>query len=141
MQRMTKLTATMLVMACTMSAVPQTANASLWGALINLTEVEPVHKPLYVWNTTGRPVRIRVWTNYGEYCRVISKQEVRPSEEWGTRRNTLPGHAIKSESLGGLSKCARKSRRVAMFATPVFKWSEPDPLRNSNRDTFVSGGS
>ena len=69
MQRMTKLTATMVVLTCTMSAAPQTANASLWGTLINLTEVEPVHKPLYVWNTSGRPVRVRVWTNYGEYAK------------------------------------------------------------------------
>ena len=37
--------------------------------MINLTEVEPVNKPLSVWNTTGRPVRIRVWTNYGEYAK------------------------------------------------------------------------
>ena len=30
---------------------------------------------------------------------------------------------------------------VAIFATPVFKWSNPDPFRNPIRDVFVSTGS
>ena len=69
MRRMTKITALMLLLTCAMTMVPQTAEASLWGQLIDLTYSEPIPKPLYVWNNTGRPVRIRVWTNYGEYAK------------------------------------------------------------------------
>ena len=65
MRRMTKIAAAMLLVTCAMTAVPQKANASIWGALVSLTE--PTPKQIYVINNTGRPVRIRVWTNFGEY--------------------------------------------------------------------------
>ena len=67
MRRTTKTAVATLVMTCAMTAVSQQAEASLWGALVNLTE--PTPKQLYVINNTGRPVRIRVWTNYGEYSK------------------------------------------------------------------------
>ena len=67
---------------------------------------------------------------------VISLLIQRPTTEQGTRRNTLRSHAIKRGLCGCLSEGARKNTGVAYFATPVFKWSEPDPFRNSNRDTF-----
>lgn len=64
MRRMTKLMALMLVLAAAMIMVPQKAEASLWGSLLELVTPE-----LSIWNNTGRDVRIRVWTDHGEYAK------------------------------------------------------------------------
>ncbi len=64
MRRMTKLMAAMLVLTGAMIMVPQKAEASLWGSLLELVTPE-----LRIWNNTGRDVRIRVWTDHGEYAK------------------------------------------------------------------------
>ena len=61
---MTKTAAVMLVLTCAVVALPQKADANIWGALVSLTQ--PAPKQLYVINHTGRPVRVRVWTNQGD---------------------------------------------------------------------------
>ena len=63
--------AAMLVLTCVATTQRATAG-SLWGSLINLTADPAEFLPdLYVVNHTGRIVRLRVWTNHGEYSRTV----------------------------------------------------------------------
>ena len=67
MRRMTKCVAVMLAMTCAMTMAPQNTEASIFGTLIDLTDGPILECPLLVLNDTGRPVRIRMWSNHGEY--------------------------------------------------------------------------
>lgn len=77
MRRTTKLMAAMLVLTCAMTIVPQKAEASIFGDLQALLYEEweapspPPPTPLLVWNETGRRVRIRMWSNHGDYEKNI----------------------------------------------------------------------
>ena len=73
---MTKQITAMLVLTCVMTTTPQMAEAGLWNSLIKLTESEVIPGRLYVINRTGRPVRIRMWSNHGDYqkCKLTDGQ-------------------------------------------------------------------
>lgn len=76
MRRQAKRIALMLVLSCVVVATPPKVDAGLWQSLIELTWTEPVEGPLYVLNETGRPVRIRMWSNQGDYskCKMTDGQ-------------------------------------------------------------------
>lgn len=75
MRQMTKLMAAMLVVTCAMVMVPQRAEASLWESLENLIESEPIPGRLYVGNYAGRKVRIRMWSNHGDYEKAVRQDQ------------------------------------------------------------------
>ena len=78
MRRMTKLMAAMLVMTGAMTMTPQKAEASLWNIVTELlspSAPDPVYSrsnpaALSLKNSSGRDVRFRVWSNYGEYSKI-----------------------------------------------------------------------
>ena len=67
MRRATKLMAALLVLTCAMTMAPKRAEASIWNSIIDLTTGEIPPGRLMVANDTGRPVRIRMWSNHGDY--------------------------------------------------------------------------
>ena len=70
--RMTKLMAAMLVITCAMTMVPQKAEASIFGSLINLTENE--YDPAVIFhNYTRRDVRFRVADCWGQVHKTTMK--------------------------------------------------------------------
>lgn len=78
MRRMTKLMAAMLVMTGAMMMAPQTTEASLINIITELlspSAPDPVNSrsnpaALSLKNSSGRDVRFRVWSNYGEYSKI-----------------------------------------------------------------------
>ena len=74
-------TTTMAMLVCGLTLVPQRADASLWTTLVDLTESSFYSPPaLRVDNQTGCDIRIRIWSNTGEY----GKRKMPSDATWRT---------------------------------------------------------
>ena len=68
MLRMTKMAAAMLVLTCAITAVPQQAEKSVWGALVELMEGPGngnYEYDLFFHNNTGRTINVTLYDDRG----------------------------------------------------------------------------
>ncbi len=101
MRRMTKLTAAMLVLTCAMTMAPQTAEATMFQTLLNLTDPSkpvPPQAPvrLALYNNTGMMIRIEMWTHNDDY---LGSTYLSPGDEWRLRSDDSLDGSVESDLI------------------------------------------